>query len=61
MTETIRFFIFAVTFTVALFGMALILTGCAVEGAGFENSGRLGPPVVCREIRPGYTQCRSEK
>jgi hypothetical protein len=60
MTETIRFFLFAVTFTVALFGMALILTGCAVEGAGFENSGRHAKPVVCREIRPGYTQCRSE-
>jgi len=60
MTETIRFLLVASLFTAILFGFALLLTGCAVEGAGFENSGRLGPPVVCREIRPGYTQCRSK-
>lgn len=60
MTETLRFFLVASLFTACLFGAAILLTGCAVEGAGFENSGRLGPPVVCREIRPGYTQCRSK-
>lgn len=37
-----------------------LLAGCAVEGAGFMNSGRHSKPVVCRETQPGYTQCRSE-
>lgn len=58
--ETIRFLIVSALFTVALFGLAVLLTGCAVEGAGFENSGRRGQPVVCKEIRPGFTQCRSK-
>jgi len=60
MTETLRFLLVASLFTVSLFGVAVLLTGCAVEGAGFENTGRHAKPVVCREIRPGYTQCRSE-
>lgn len=59
MTETLRFLLVASLFTVCLFGMALLLTGCAVEGAGFENNGKHTKPVVCREIRPGYTKCRS--
>ena len=60
--ETLRFLIMAAIYALVLVGAAFVLTGCAsVEGAGFENAGRLGPPVVCREIRPGYTQCRSEK
>lgn len=59
MTETVRFVLFAMLFTACLFGLAAMLTGCAVEGAGFENSGRRGPPVVCREIKPGLIKCRS--
>jgi hypothetical protein len=43
-----------------LAGIVMLLNGCAVEGAGFTNNGRHAKPVVCREIRPGYTQCRSE-
>lgn len=40
--------------------MLALLAGCAFEGAGFVNKGRHSKPVVCREVRPGYTQCRSE-
>lgn len=59
--ETLRFLIMAAIYALVLVGAAFILTGCAsVEGAGFENSGRHTKPVVCREVRPGYTQCRSE-
>ncbi len=58
--EAVRFLIVSMIYTAVLFGFAFLLTGCAVEGAGFENSGRHAKPVVCREIRPGYTQCRSE-
>lgn len=58
--ETIRFLIWSAMFSLLLWGAAL-LTGCAIEGAGFENSGRHAKPVVCREVRPGYTQCRSVK
>ena len=58
--ETLRFLLFASLFTTALFGVAFLLTGCAqIEGAGFSNTQQHTRPVVCREIRPGYTQCRS--
>lgn len=58
--ETLRFLLFATLFTSALFGVAFLLTGCAeIEGAGFSNNGKHTGPVVCRETRPGYTQCRS--
>lgn len=58
--ETLRFLLFAGLFTAMLFGIAFLLTGCAeIEGAGFSNNRRHTKPVVCREIRPGYTQCRS--
>lgn len=59
--ETLRFLIVAAVYALALVGVAFLLTGCAIEGAGFENSGRYAKPVVCREVRPGYTQCRSVK
>jgi hypothetical protein len=57
--ETLRFLIWSTMFSLLLWGAAL-LTGCSVEGAGFTNNGRHAKPVVCREVRPGYTQCRSE-
>jgi hypothetical protein len=57
--ETLRFLIWSTIFSLLLWGAAL-LTGCAVEGDGFTNTGRQAKPVVCREIRPGYTQCRSK-
>jgi len=56
--ETVRFLIWSTMFSLLLWGAAL-LTGCSVEGAGFENNGKHTKPVVCRETRPGYTQCRS--
>lgn len=59
--ETLKFLLVAATYFFALVGVAFLLTGCAIEGAGFENSGRYAKPVVCREVRPGYTQCRSVK
>ena len=59
MTETLRFLLVASLFTVCLFGVAFLLTGCAVEGAGFENSGKQSRPVVCRKISAGFTTCRS--
>lgn len=58
--EALRFLFLAGLFTATLFGIAFLLTGCAeIEGAGFSNNGRRTKPVVCREIRLGYTQCRS--
>ena len=57
-SETIRYLIGATIFSLALFAVAL-LSGCAVEGAGFSNNERHARPVVCREVRPGYTKCRS--
>ena len=57
--ETLRFLIWSTMFSLLLWGAAL-LTGCSVEGAGFTNTGIQAKPVVCRETRPGYTQCRSK-
>jgi hypothetical protein len=56
--ETIRFLIWSAMFSLLLWGAAL-LTGCSVEGAGFENSGRLRQKVVCKQVRPNYTECRN--
>ena len=53
--ETIRFLIWSTMFSLLLWGAAL-LTGCSVEGAGFENSGRLRQKVVCKQVRPNYTE-----
>jgi hypothetical protein len=56
--ETLRFLIWSAVFSALLMGAAL-LTGCAVEGAGFENAGRLRPKVMCKQVRPNYTECRN--
>ena len=56
--ETIRFLIWSAMFSLLLWGAAL-LTGCSVEGAGFENSGRLRQKVVCKQTRPNFTECRN--
>lgn len=61
MSETLRFLIVAVVWTAVLFAMAAAFTGCSVEGAGFTNNERQAKPVVCRETRPGYIQCRSDR
>lgn len=52
----------AALWVAALFVFAAIFSGCStgIEGAGFTNQGRHAKPVVCREVRPGYTRCRSE-
>lgn len=55
--ETLRFLIWSTLFSLLLWGAAL-LTGCSVEGAGFENAGRVRPKVVCKQVRPNYTECR---
>lgn len=56
--ETIRFLIWSAMFSLLLWGAAL-LTGCSVEGAGFENSGRIRPKVECKEVYPGYLRCKN--
>lgn len=60
MQEALRFVFGLFVSMAVLAGLALLLSGCAVEGAGFTNQGRHAKPVVCREVHPGYTQCRSE-
>ena len=56
--ETLRFLIWSAMFSLLLWGAAL-LTGCSVEGAGFENAGRLRTKVICKELRPNYTECKN--
>lgn len=60
MQEAFRFVFGLFVGMAVLAGLALLLSGCAVEGAGFTNHGRQAKPVVCREVKPGYTKCRSE-
>ena len=56
--ETLRFLIWSTIFSLLLWGAAL-LTGCAVEGDGFTNTGRPVKPVVCKEVHPGYMRCKN--
>jgi len=58
--EFVRFLLAAALWTAALFALAAVLTGCNVEGAGFENSGRLRGPVKCEEVAVRHVKCRSE-
>jgi len=49
--ETLRFLVAAMAFSVALFGLALLLAGCAQnEGAGFSNGGRPRAGLDCRRV-----------
>lgn len=49
--ESLRFLVAAAVFSVALFGLALLLSGCAeTEGAGFSNGGRGRDTIDCRRV-----------
>ena len=58
--ELARFMIAVALWTAGLFALAAALTSCGVEGAGFENSGRLRGPVKCEEVAARHVKCRSE-
>lgn len=58
--EFVRFLVTAALWAAALFALAAVLTGCSVEGAGFENSGRPRGPVKCEEVAARHVKCRSE-
>lgn len=59
--ETMRFVLMAVLYSLALFGAAVLLTGCntTYDGDGFVNTGRPAKPAKCSEIRKGYIKCWS--
>ena len=56
--ETLRFLVWSAVFSLLLWAIAL-LAGCSVEDAGFTNTGQPAKPVVCKEVRPGYTRCKN--
>lgn len=58
--EFVRFLIAAALWTAAIFAFAAVLTGCGMESAGFENSGRMRGPVKCEEVAARHVKCRSE-
>lgn len=60
-SDTMRFLIMAIIYSLAILGAASLLTGCntTYDGDGFVNTGRPAKPARCKEIRKGYIKCWS--